>query len=102
MAIRGAGWEDLDAVVELLGAQNRAASGIAGIRAEHLRSEWEQPGFTLGVDNLVADEGGRLVGYAAVTPRRELILAAGDDEVADELLAGAACGRAGAATRRSR
>jgi mycothiol synthase len=73
-------------VSELLGAQNRAVSGIAGISAEHLRSEWELPGFTLGEDNLVADDGGRAVGYAAVTPRRELVLAAAGDTVADELL----------------
>jgi mycothiol synthase len=86
MVIRAAGWEDLGAVVELLGAQNRAASGVAGIRAEHVRTEWALPGFTLGEDNLVADDNGRAVGYAAVTPRRELVLAARDDAIADELL----------------
>ena len=87
MVIRAAGWEDLGAVTELLGAQNRAASGVAGVRAEYLRSEWALPGFALGEDNLVADDHGRAVGYAAVTPRRELVLAAADDAIADELLA---------------
>jgi ribosomal protein S18 acetylase RimI-like enzyme len=87
MVIRAARWKDLGAVVDLLGAQNRAVSGVAGIRAEHLRSAWSLPGFTLGEDNLVADDGGRAVGYAAVTPRRELVLAARDDTIADALLA---------------
>ena len=71
MVIRGAGWSDVDAVVELLGAQNRAASGIAGIRAEYLRSEWAVPGFAVGEDNLVAEDDGRAVGYAAIRPTRE-------------------------------
>ena len=38
MAIRPAGWGDLEAAVELLGAQNRAAVGVAGVQAEFLRS----------------------------------------------------------------
>ena len=58
MEIRPARWEDLEQVVDLLGAQNRAAAGVAGIRVEHLRSEWELPGFRLGEDNLVAEDGG--------------------------------------------
>ncbi|HWE80734.1 MAG TPA: GNAT family N-acetyltransferase [Gaiellaceae bacterium] len=86
MLVRATKWEDLDAVVELLGAQNRAASGVAGVRAEHLRSEWKVPGFVLGRDNLVVEEAGRLVGYGAVTIRQELVLAAAGDVVADELL----------------
>ncbi len=87
MVIRAAGWDDLGVVTELLGAQNRAVSGIGGISAEQLRREWELPGFVLGEDNVVAaDEGGRAVGYAALTPRRELVLGATDDVIADELL----------------
>jgi ribosomal protein S18 acetylase RimI-like enzyme len=86
MFVRPANWEDLAAVVELVGAQNRAASGIAGIRAEHLRLEWRVPGFVLGLDNLVAEEAGQPVGYGAVTLRQELVLAAADDSVSDELL----------------
>ncbi len=79
MAIRPAGWGDLEAAAELLGAQNRAAVGVAGVRAEHLRSEWKQPGFALGEDNFVAEDGGRVVGYAALSLRGELALAAADD-----------------------
>jgi mycothiol synthase len=87
MAIRPATWDDLEAAAELLGSQNRAAVGVAGVRAEHLRSEWEAPGFAVGEDNLVAAEGGRTVGYASVNGRGELALAARDDASADDLLA---------------
>jgi ribosomal protein S18 acetylase RimI-like enzyme len=87
MVIRGAGWADVDAVVELLGAQNRAASGVAGIRAEYLRSEWAGPGFVLGEDNLIAEVDGRPVGYAAVRPTRELTIVGVDEALVDELLA---------------
>jgi mycothiol synthase len=87
MVIRGARWDDLESVVELLGAQNRAASGVAGVRAEQLRSEWALPGFALGDDNLIAADSGRAIGYAALGANGELVLASGDDAVADELLA---------------
>jgi ribosomal protein S18 acetylase RimI-like enzyme len=86
VAIRAAGWEDLDAAADLLGAQNPAAVGVAGVRAEHLRSEWSTPGFSLGEDNVVAEVDGRLVGYASLSARGELFLAAQDDTLADELL----------------
>jgi ribosomal protein S18 acetylase RimI-like enzyme len=87
MVIRPATWADLADAVELLGAQSRAASGIAGMRIEHLRSEWNLPGFELGRDNLVAEEGERIAGYVAVTPRQELAIAAQDEALADLLLA---------------
>ena len=51
--IRGASWEDAEQVVDLIGA----TLGVAGIRLEHLRSEWERPDFRLGEDNLVAERG---------------------------------------------
>jgi ribosomal protein S18 acetylase RimI-like enzyme len=86
MAIRPAGWGDLDTAAELLGAQNRAAVGVAGVRAEFLRVEWASPGFAVGEDNVVAEAGGRPVGYAALSARGEMVLAADDDGVADELL----------------
>jgi predicted N-acetyltransferase YhbS len=86
MAIRPATWDDLEAAADLLGSQNRAAVGIAGVRSEHLRSEWEAAGFTLGKDNVVAEENGRVVGYAALSTRGELALAAPEDATADELL----------------
>jgi predicted N-acetyltransferase YhbS len=86
MAIRPAVWGDLEAAAHLLGAQNRAAVGVAGVRASFLRSEWEMPGFALGEDNVVAETDGRMVGYAALSARGEIALAATDDVVADELL----------------
>src|SRR5262249_28613362 len=86
MAIRPAGWADLEAAAELLGAQNRVAVGVAGVRAEHLRSEWELPGFALGEDNIVAEEHAQIVGYATLSPHGELALAAAADALADELL----------------
>jgi predicted N-acetyltransferase YhbS len=86
MTIRPAGWGDLDAAAELLGAQNRAAVGVSGVRAEFLRGEWAAPGFALGEDNVVAERHGRVVGYAALSARGEIALAAVDDGIADELL----------------
>jgi ribosomal protein S18 acetylase RimI-like enzyme len=86
MVIRSAGWGDLEAAAELLGAQNRALVGVAGVRVEHLRSEWETPGFALGKDNFVAEEAGRVVGYAVVSTSGQLALAAPSDRLADELL----------------
>jgi predicted N-acetyltransferase YhbS len=86
MSIRPAMWGDLQAAADLLGAQSRAAVGVAGVRAEVLRGEWAMPGFALGQDNVVAETDGRLVGYAALSARGEIALAADDDDVADELL----------------
>jgi ribosomal protein S18 acetylase RimI-like enzyme len=86
MTIRPAGWGDLEGAAELLGAQNRAAVGVAGVRPEFLRSEWGTPGFAVGEDNVVAEVDGRMVGYAALNKRSELVLASSDDAVADELL----------------
>jgi predicted N-acetyltransferase YhbS len=84
--LRPAEWGDLEAAAELLGAQNRAAVGVAGVRAEVLRSEWAAGGFALGEDNIVAEMEGRVVGYAALSTRSALALAAPDDAMADELL----------------
>ena len=86
----------------LIGAQNRAALGVAGIRVEHLRSEWEQPDFRLGEDNIVAVDGGRVVGYAAVTPEGSSCSPRTTRQLADALFERMPRGRASAATRRSR
>jgi GNAT superfamily N-acetyltransferase len=85
MEIRGADWDDLERAVQLLGAQNRAAVGVAGVRLEHLRTEWERPDFRLAEDNFVAVDGGEVVGYAALSPAAELALAADNPAVADAL-----------------
>jgi mycothiol synthase len=84
--LRPADWSDLEVAAELLGAQNRAAVGVSGVRAELLRSEWVAVGFAVGEDNFVAEIDGRIVGYAALSTRSALALAASDDTVADELL----------------
>jgi ribosomal protein S18 acetylase RimI-like enzyme len=87
MVIRGACWDDLDRVAELLGEQIRSPSSTPSVRIEHLRCDWEQPGFTVGLDNVVAADDGEVpYGYAAMTIERELVLAAEDDAVADALL----------------
>lgn len=86
MAIRPAGWAGLEAAVGLLGGQNRTALGSAGVRVGHLRSEWELPGSALGEDNILAEEGSRDLGYAALSTRGELAVAAADDALAAEPL----------------
>jgi ribosomal protein S18 acetylase RimI-like enzyme len=84
--IRPATRDDLDGVVALLAAQGRAATGVAGIRRELVLAEWDLPSFQIGRDNLVAESGGKLAGYAAVGAGQGLTLAATDDGAADELL----------------
>jgi len=86
VTIRGAAWGDLEDVEDLLAAHRRAATGIGGARIAQLRSEWERTGFVVGRDNLVVEDSGELIGYGAVTPSGELVLAALDDQAANELL----------------
>ena len=84
--IRGAGWEDAEQVVALIAARDGTSPGVTEIRVEHLRGEWERPDFRLGEDNLVAiGEDGVLIGYAAVSPSAEVVIAAATDELANEL-----------------
>ena len=52
----------------------QAAAGVAGVRVEHLRTEWERPDFRLAEDNFVAIDSGDVVGYAALSPAAELAL----------------------------
>ncbi len=56
MRVRAATWDDLGEAVELIGVQNRAVVGLAGVRVEQVRSEWESAGFTVGLDNFVAED----------------------------------------------
>jgi ribosomal protein S18 acetylase RimI-like enzyme len=85
--IRDATPADLDDVYVLLDARSRRALGISEVKLDHLRNRWAQPGFTIGDDNWVAQEDGRLVGYAALDTSHELEHAASDASVADALLA---------------
>ena len=80
--VRGATWDDFDGVVELLMRQNRAASGVAAVREEFVRADWELPSFELGRDNWLCGSAA----YAAVSPGGELTLAAPDGTTADVLL----------------
>src|SRR5262245_31299031 len=80
--VRGATWDDFDGVVELLAQRNRAATGIAVVREEFVRAEWELPSFEVGLDNWVSGT----TGYAAVSPRGDLTLAAATGSEADALL----------------
>lgn len=81
--LRGATWDDFEAVVDLLARQRRASTGLAGVRAELVRAEWELPSFEVGRDNWLAGSDG----YAAVSPKGSLVLTAPDDETAAKLLA---------------
>jgi ribosomal protein S18 acetylase RimI-like enzyme len=80
--VRGATWDDFDGVVELLARRNRAAGGIAVVREEFVRAEWELPSFEVGLDNWVSGASG----YAAVAPSGNLTLAAATDSEAEALL----------------
>jgi hypothetical protein len=85
--IRPATWDDLERVVDLITAQSRAAMGVAAVRIEHVRGEWELPSFDVGRDNLVAERHRKLVGYAAVGSAQGLSIVADDDAISDELTA---------------
>jgi GNAT superfamily N-acetyltransferase len=87
VVIRPAAWSDLDAVFDLLSARDRVLYGISDLQLEHLRIDWELPSFTVGADNWVADDGGRIVGYAALGSGHLLVHDAADPAVGDELLA---------------
>ena len=79
-AIRAAAKADFDAVHELLDRRSRRLFGISEISREHLRQSWGQPAW-------VAEEDGRVVGYAALDEAQELQHLAPDDEIGDALLA---------------
>jgi ribosomal protein S18 acetylase RimI-like enzyme len=81
--VRGATWDDFDHVVEVLVRRSRDATGVASVREEFVRAEWELPSFEVGRDNWV----GGAAGYAAVSPAGGLTLVAEVDAEADALLA---------------
>src|SRR5919204_5390168 len=85
--IRSATWDDLEPVVELLDARNRAAFGTSEVELALVRAEWELPSFEVGRDNWVAVDDGRVVGYADLDARRDFQHAALDPDVGDALLA---------------
>jgi ribosomal protein S18 acetylase RimI-like enzyme len=81
--VRGATWDDFNAVAQMLARQTRTGGGGPMEHAEFVRAEWELPSFEVGRDNWVAGNGG----YAAVTPTGGLVLAARDEATADALIA---------------
>jgi mycothiol synthase len=85
--IRGATPDDLDEVHELLDARSRRTLGISEVTLEDVRDRWARPGFTIGEDNWVARDNGRIVGYAALDSSHEVEHAANDPDVGDALLA---------------
>jgi mycothiol synthase len=87
VVIRPATWDDLGAVFDLLAARNRALYGISDLHVNHLRIDWELPGFVVGSDNWVADDGGRVLGYAALGSGHTLVYGALDAAVGDALVA---------------
>jgi ribosomal protein S18 acetylase RimI-like enzyme len=89
MDVRPAGWDDFDAVCDLLAARSRVVYGISDVRPEHVRAEWELPSFEIVRDSWVAVEAGRVSGYAAVSPGHELTHTAADPGAGDALLAAA-------------
>lgn len=84
-SIREATWDDFDAVVDLLDARSRAAFGISEVQPRYVRQRWELPGYDRG---LVAEEAGRVVGYASLDSTQEVGVAATDPPVGDALLEG--------------
>lgn len=87
MGIRTASWDDVDAVFDLLSVRSRDLYGISDWRLGHIRADWGLPSFEVGRDNWVAAENGRLLGYAAVNSTQDLVHAAADPALGDELLA---------------
>ena len=65
-AIRPARIEDLEATVDMLNEHSRRLHGTDDVTSADLRQYWESPDVELGQDILVAEENGRIVGYADV------------------------------------
>jgi ribosomal protein S18 acetylase RimI-like enzyme len=81
--IRAATADDLDAVLELLQERDWAAFGEVGVERAHIEHELGQPAF----DCVVAQDDGRVIGWATLDGTRGLTVAATADSVADALLA---------------
>jgi ribosomal protein S18 acetylase RimI-like enzyme len=75
--------DDLDAVLALLEARDRAALGTVEVARVHVEHELVRP----GVDRLVAVVGGQVVGYGQVGSGHVLAVVAPDRAIGDGLLA---------------
>jgi ribosomal protein S18 acetylase RimI-like enzyme len=82
MTIRAASPSDLDAIFGLFASRDRAAFGQVEVLRRHIAE-----GFDLGsTDHFVAVDGG-VVGYGTLSGSRQVVVVAGDDPSAAELLA---------------
>jgi ribosomal protein S18 acetylase RimI-like enzyme len=81
--IRAATIDDAEQVFELLDARSRAAFGASEVSRRLVVGEI---GRSVD-DRFVAEENGRLVGYAHIRPTHDVVVATGEAETADALLA---------------
>src|SRR3954454_8988669 len=82
--IRNADPDDLDGIFDLLSARSNAAFGTSEVLREHVA---DALGRRNGTDRWVALDGNTVVGYAALDSSQDLVHAAVDPLVGDELLA---------------
>lgn len=62
--------DDLDGVFRLIVACEKAATGVADIDPEDVRSDWARPGFDLATDAVAVCDGDRLAATAEVFKNR--------------------------------
>jgi mycothiol synthase len=80
--IREATTADLEPVYRLLVARSRAAFGVTELTREQVGADFRRP----AADRFVAEDGGRIVGYAQLTTTHDIVHAAVDPDVGDALL----------------
>ena len=61
---------DIDAVLRLIVACEEAATGVADVDPEDIRSDWARPGFDLATDAVAVCEGDRIAATAEVFKNR--------------------------------
>jgi mycothiol synthase len=81
--IRAATVDDAEQVFELLDARSRAVFGSSEVSRSLVAAELRRS----IADRFVADEAGRIVGYAHIRPSHDVVVATGDAATADALLA---------------
>src|SRR5512146_2998499 len=81
--IRAVTVDDAEQVFELLDARSRAAFGTSEVSRPLVVAELRRAVD----DRFVAEEGGRVVGYAHVRPSNDVVVATADPATADALLA---------------
>jgi mycothiol synthase len=81
--IRAARVDDGEQVFQLLDERSRAAFGISEVSRPLVLAELRRS----VADRFVAEEGGRVIGYAHVRPTNEVVVATGEAAIGDALLA---------------